>query len=402
MALLAVFLLTVVVYRATTEAERATFVRDAHLRLQRWGVAASGWYQTHEAFFAGLRARTRFAPVTPAIVLVNLIMFVVVAAAGMFDGRDVLVEWGASIGPRTTNGEWWRLVTSLFVHAGPVHLLACVIGFLPVSFVVERLVGSVALAAVYVTAGVFATLAAVSLQPMAVSTGASGAVCGVYGLMVATAAWGIVRPPRLIVPWGVVKWLGAAALVFAVYNVPSGMVPLRAELIGFVVGLLCGGALGDDVARNLVPAKRSAGLVALALGMALVLAFPVRGITDARPDIDRLIATDEQLAATFRAAATRLALGRTTEKAMVDLIERQVIPALETERSRLASRRVVPEDQKPFVAAADEYVRVRIESWRLRATAFRKGSLSMLRQADSREGAARDVLARIPYPLSPT
>ena len=61
----------------------------------------------------------------------------------------------------------------------------------------------------------------------------------------------------------------------------------------------------------------------------------------------------------------------------------------------------MPEDQEAVLAAAREYVQLRIEYWGLRTQAIRKGSIAMLRQADKKEGAARDVLVRIPYPLAP-
>ena len=125
-----------------------------------------------------------------------------------------------------------------------------------------------------------------------------------------------------------------------------------ALLVGIVVALVAS-------------VTRCAVLVTATAVLAIVAAAPLRGITDARPSIRRMLAADEQTGATFRAAATRLALGRTTEKAMV--------------------------------AAASKYMRLRIESWRWRAAAFRKGSLSMLRQADAKEGAARDFLNRNQY-----
>jgi len=182
-------------------------------------VAAADWYEVHEPFFTGLRARTRLAPVTPAFVLVNVGMFVIVFVASVVQGHNALIEWGASIGPRTTNGEWWRLVTSLFVHAGPLHLLACLVGFFPLAFVMERLFGSVALAVVYVASGVFAGLSAISAYPLDVSVGAAGAICGLYGLAAATWMWRLLQRPRVTVPWGVLKWIGCTGLIFLGYIV---------------------------------------------------------------------------------------------------------------------------------------------------------------------------------------
>ena len=386
-----------VAYRATTEVERANVRRYLRALIHGSAVAADKWYDTHESFFQELRARTRFAPATPILLVVNTAIFVVVFVANLVSGSDALVEWGATLGTRTTNDEWWRLVTSLFVHAGPFHLLASLMAILSIGFVLERLVGSVALAAVYVTSGIFAGLFTLFTTPLVVSTGASGAICGLYGLAFAVLLRGLVQQPRLTVPWGVLKWLAITCVIFLAYNMPSGSVPLRAELTGFIAGVLSGVAIGRGVSAATIPVKRTAILVAATGILAVVAAVPLRGITDVRPGIHRMLATDEHTAATFRAAASRLALGRTTAQAMIDLIEREIVPALEQEQPRLAPGRVVPDDQQAALAAAGEYVRLRIESWRWRAAAFRKGSLSMLRQADLKEGAARDFLARNPH-----
>ena len=58
--------------------------------------------------------------------------------------------WGASYAPRTTNGEWWRLLTSTFVHASALHLFASVAALLSLGLVLERMVGRLAFATVYV------------------------------------------------------------------------------------------------------------------------------------------------------------------------------------------------------------------------------------------------------------
>jgi membrane associated rhomboid family serine protease len=395
--LIVLFVFALVAYRVTTEAERVRFANQLRVLTHRCATAIAEWYGTHASFFDELRARQRFAPVTSTLVIVNVTMFLIVLVSSFTAGRD-LVDWGASIGPRTANGEWWRLVTSLFIHAGVLHLTACLVGFVPLGLVLERLVGSAALAAVYVTSGVFAGLISVAAYPLAVSTGASGAICGVYGLACVTAMRGLVQKPRLTIPWGVVKVLACAGLIFLVYNLPTSIVEMSAELTGLFVGVLCGVAIGKGVSTQTVPIKRSSVFVAAAAVLAIVAAVPLQGITDARPDIDRMRATDDRTAALFRTAAKQLALGRTNEKALIELIEREIIPNLEREQASLVATRIVPEDQKPLVATAREYLRLRLESWHVRATAFRKGSLAMLRQADAKEGAARDLLVRPPLP----
>src|SRR5262249_16671345 len=50
-------------------------------------------------------------------------MFVVERVHATGDADGSLLAWGASIGTRTTNGEWWRLLTATFLHATFMHLV---------------------------------------------------------------------------------------------------------------------------------------------------------------------------------------------------------------------------------------------------------------------------------------
>ena len=126
-----------------------------------------------ETFVQELRARTRVAAVTPAIVGLNIAMFIgMCLGAGTLSDPATLIAWGGSVGPQTTNGEWWRLVTSLFVHAGVLRLLANVIGFVSVGFMLERLVGPVAFAVTYLAAGLMAGVVEMTAHQIDVNTGA--------------------------------------------------------------------------------------------------------------------------------------------------------------------------------------------------------------------------------------
>lgn len=79
-------------------------------------------------FMRSLAAVTPRAWVTPAIVGLNVILFLLVSvdAQTIFSPSIAkLIAWGADFGPLTvTNHQWWRLLSSCFLHIGVVHL-AC-------------------------------------------------------------------------------------------------------------------------------------------------------------------------------------------------------------------------------------------------------------------------------------
>ena len=101
----------------------------------------------------------------------------------------MLVGWGASLGTLTTNGGWWRLVTSTFVYSSTLHLVLSLAALIQVGRILERVVGRLTVIAVYLSAGIFTGLVNLSSHPLAVTVGTSGAVFGLYGLLIALLIW---------------------------------------------------------------------------------------------------------------------------------------------------------------------------------------------------------------------
>src|SRR5947209_14901067 len=142
-------------YRMTSPEERSRYLAIAMRFVRRMKVVATEPGPEYESFREALRARARHALVTPALVAVNVIVVVgMLFGAGALGTPDTLVAWGASLGTRTTNGEWWRLVTSAFVHTGTLHLLVDVAVLIQLGAVIERLAGRLTFTGVYLSAGV--------------------------------------------------------------------------------------------------------------------------------------------------------------------------------------------------------------------------------------------------------
>ena len=174
--------------------------------------------------------------------------------SGSFDDPATLVGWGGSIATRTTNGEWWRLLTMTFVHAGLLHLLVEVGALVSVGLVLERLLGPLAFGGVYVAAGLLAALVSVSAHPLDVSFGASWRILGVYGLLASSTIWGFVRRSTVTLPLTTAKTLVPIAAVFILYSLATDHLHGDAELVGLVVGFLCGLVLArraDETPRPL-------------------------------------------------------------------------------------------------------------------------------------------------------
>jgi membrane associated rhomboid family serine protease len=370
--ILALLVVVGVVLRAMLPAERLRLGRAVIAFLGQAKEEATRRGPKSERLRTALRSRTRWPLVTPALVVLNVTIFVfMLLGSGALNDPGTLVGWGGNFGPRTANGEWWRLVTSMFVHAGILHLLINVVALLQIGLILERLVGPLTFAAMYVAAGVFAGLVSLSTHPIAVSIGASGAIFGLYGLLLASSIWSALPRSSVTIPLTTVKRLGPAAAVFVLYHLWSDSLATLAELTSLVAGFVYGLVLARGISDHKPPVRR----VAVAMGATVVIvvafAIPLRGVIDVRPEIERLVAVEDRTAGAYQAAVDRFKKGRITAEALSQLIDRTIVPELQAADARLKALNKVPEEHQPLVAGAEEYVRLRSESWRLRAEGLR-------------------------------
>lgn len=115
-------------------------------------------------------------PVTWILILVTA----VASAIGLAFTHEQF-PLGAIFGPNIAGGQWWRLVTALFVHLSLGHFLW---NMIPLGFFglrLERILGSWTFLAFYLTCGVTGSIASVFLTPEVPGAGASGAVFGICG-----------------------------------------------------------------------------------------------------------------------------------------------------------------------------------------------------------------------------
>jgi len=371
-------LVLAVAIRASSAEERARLLRLAVGAIREVKDVATRQRPESERFHEALRARTRWSLVTPALVALNVGVFVSGDPAAL-----------GNFAPHTTNGEWWRLATSMFVHSGLVQLLVNVAGLVPVGLIVERLVGRLAFAAVYLAAGVLASLVSLWEYPVAVSLGASGAIFGIYGLLLASWIYGLLRRSDVTIPWAVLKRLTPAAAVFVLYNVVANdSLPGAAELTGLAVGILGGVALARHADDRSADVREVASAAAVAAVIAVAAAVLLRGVADVKPEIDRVVALEDRTAGAYLAAADQYKNGRMTAGALIQVIDRTIMPELQSALTHLKALEKVPPEHQGLVADAEEFLHLRYESWRLRADGLRRIHMPAGRDARKAERAS--------------
>lgn len=187
---------------------------------------------------------------TYGIIIINVLVFV----AMVFKGVDIIsptgeeiVNWGGNYLPFTIAGDWWRLISCVFVHIGIIHLLFNMYALYSIGTYLEPMLGRVKYITAYLCAGVFASLASLwwHKTPVA-SAGASGAIFGMYGVFLALLS-------TSLIPKAVRKPLLQSIGIFVFYNLAYGMssgVDNAAHIGGLLSGLVIGYIYYLQLKRN--------------------------------------------------------------------------------------------------------------------------------------------------------
>jgi len=171
------------------------------------------------------------------VMIANLGIYAAMAAAtGAFtwDARDLLA-WGGDLGALSLHGQPWRLLTGTYLHASPQHIFGNLVLLGITGAYVEPRVGSWTSLAVYTLCGLTGSVMSAWGHPEVVGVGASGAIAGLLGLIVAFHLSG--RHPEVSG-----RWIAQTVGINALYSLAPD-VDWLAHLGGFLAGLACGGTL---------------------------------------------------------------------------------------------------------------------------------------------------------------
>jgi len=220
----------------------------------------AGGYVAAPQAEARRRSRWAAAPATYLLVAVNCLVFLVMTArhvSPFSPTPEQLFGWGANhAGAVLVGGEWWRIVTAMFVHVGILHLATNMWCLWNLGLLAEPLMGSAGVIAGYILSGAAGNLLSTLVNwvwpirdaggvAFPVGAGASGAVFGIAGALIV-----LLKSQRLPVPAFELKKLRRSVIYFAAINLVIGFsisfgsrftginIDNMAHLGGFSCGLL--------------------------------------------------------------------------------------------------------------------------------------------------------------------
>ncbi len=226
-----------------------------------------------------LQTRPTAPTVTLALIAINVIVFISELATGESIGGGsggTVFDKGALYGPLISQSDqYWRLVTSGFLHDGLLHIAFNMIFLYIMGSMLEPMIGSVNLAFVYFASLLAGSFGALLFQPDIPTVGASGACFGVLGALI------VVAHDRHIPIWQ--SGLGPILLINVVYSLLVTNISIGGHLGGLVGGLITGALIVQVGEKRRMPKLALLGCVAVG-AISAVLAVAVAGSTGLTPN----------------------------------------------------------------------------------------------------------------------
>jgi membrane associated rhomboid family serine protease len=212
----------------------------------------------------------RGAYVTRALVVANVFIYLITVAqgAGLNSPGGKLFDKWLLFGPYVADGQWWRLITSAFLHASILHIALNMLALWWLGSMVEQLLGHLRYLALYFAAGLAGAAGALLATPLQPTVGASGAIYGILGAL-------------LILEWLQTGTFAGPALTLIVINLAFSFTASGISWGGHVGGLVAGilGTLAFWQARKLrQPWLGYATLVAIGALSVAISYWKVRGM----------------------------------------------------------------------------------------------------------------------------
>ncbi|WP_028783214.1 rhomboid family intramembrane serine protease [Thalassobacillus devorans] len=119
---------------------------------------------------------------TRILLAINIAVFLYIEMNGQSTSVLDLIKYGAKYNPAIIEGEWWRIISSMFIHIGMLHLFMNMLALYYLGMAVEKIYGTGRFTLIYFLAGIAGGITSFALNPQ-VAAGASGAIFGLFGAL---------------------------------------------------------------------------------------------------------------------------------------------------------------------------------------------------------------------------
>jgi membrane associated rhomboid family serine protease len=206
-------------------------------------------------------------PATMVLIAINVVVYLIEIASGPggleATGGKIAYDFGL-FGPFVAEGEWYRLVTSAFLHAGIFHIGFNMLLLFLLGRLLEPSLGTPRFLAIYFASLLAGSFGALLLDPNALTVGASGAVFGLFG-----TGFLIARDRGMT---ALATQLGFLIVLNLAFTFGAQNISVGGHLGGLVGGVLCALAILAGERGMLGPRRREAEL-ALMIAIALLAAL---------------------------------------------------------------------------------------------------------------------------------
>jgi rhomboid protease GluP len=225
-------------------------------KLKNFNEKGSGSIQKQLAVYYKYLLPEAGMQATWAIAVVNILVFAIMVFKGLgfnsFYTSD-LVKWGAIYKPYVIDkGEWWRFVTGMFLHGGIMHLFMNMVSLYLCGMFLEKLVGTRKYVLAYFIAGIAAGLFSTwwHTKPV-VAVGASGAIFGLYGVLLALIIRKVLDPAlNKVLLTLLACTAGYSLLIGALSQGVDNSAHIGGLVCGFVIGLVYAGSIAKVEIEN--------------------------------------------------------------------------------------------------------------------------------------------------------
>lgn len=222
-----------------------------------------------------LLARHPRIHVVPGLIWLNMtvtLVFCIVNGGWLIPDGSTLIPWGSNYGPLSLQGEWWRLVSAIFLHAGLLHLFVNMYTLWSFGGACERMFGPTLFLLIYMAGGVCASGFSLLWNPTANSVGASGGICAIIG-----ASLAYMLDNRNDVPFSVLreeaKSLGSFLIFSLIAVIQHAPLDHAAHFGGLISGFLIGGAMSAVAAERGLRHHLRLALIAVAIMLATLALY---------------------------------------------------------------------------------------------------------------------------------